>query len=583
MVLDGNLAILPNKDRVHQTSAIRLHAFSDLFGVSPVVFVSLLKECYACGTGKASKKFRALQNQVHQVLYNNPQPGPAVFVAQCLTVLPIFDEYCDGFSHLLISALHRYLKAGGSTTPDDLLEGKTLAARLFISMVCGDIINDGSVPIKIIEVFCVGLMDIEHGIRFLDPKNRTSERGRIFVENYIKKLKESESYMMAVKLLEHFSIRQSGKPFLLEMLEKKDYRAADKWATFMGAPMLSILVQEYSERKLLNLAFDIIKKNNLQLEFPEIYHQCKESSLKKLAEKGCWDVAESKTKGDKRFIEFLVYSAMEAGYYEKVDELCDRYSLTGFRNKKELEPTRLQSRFLHVSELALEDIVWVDDMMALCDATIQIEESKIVGLDCEWSPNYIKGSKPNKVSIMQIASEKIVFILDLIKLFEDVPDVLDNCLIRILHSPRILKLGYNFQCDVKQLASSYGDLKCFKQYEMLLDIQNVFKEPCGGLSGLTKKILGVGLNKTRRNSNWEQRPLTSNQIEYAALDAAVLVHIFRHFRSYSQSSAVPEGHPQIEWKSYIISHMDNPKKIKQVSDSKKLNVSADVLSQLDPL
>lgn len=47
-------------------------------------------------------------------------------------------------------------------------------------------------------------------------------------------------------------------------------------------------------------------------------------------------------------------------------------------------------------------------------------------------------------------------------------------------------VGYNFQCDVKQLALSYGDLECFKHYEMLLDIQNLFNEPRGGLSGLAK-------------------------------------------------------------------------------------------------
>jgi hypothetical protein len=46
-----------------------------------------------------------------------------------------------------------------------------------------------------------------------------------------------------------------------------------------------------------------------------------------------------------------------------------------------------------------------------------------------------------QVSIMQIASDKTVFIFDLIKLFEDIPDILDNCLSRILQSPRILKLG----------------------------------------------------------------------------------------------------------------------------------------------
>lgn len=47
-------------------------------------------------------------------------------------------------------------------------------------------------------------------------------------------------------------------------------------------------------------------------------------------------------------------------------------------------------------------------------------------------------------------------------------------------------VGYNFQCDIKMLAESYGNLDCFKRYEMLLDIQNVFKEAKGGLSGLAK-------------------------------------------------------------------------------------------------
>lgn len=31
---------------------------------------------------------------------------------------------------------------------------------------------------------------------------------------------------------------------------------------------------------------------------------------------------------------FKVYLALEAGYFEKVDELCNRYSLTGFSNIK---------------------------------------------------------------------------------------------------------------------------------------------------------------------------------------------------------------------------------------------------------
>lgn len=47
---------------------------------------------------------------------------------------------------------------------------------------------------------------------------------------------------------------------------------------------------------------------------------------------------------------------------------------------------------------------------------------------------------------MQIASDNKVYILDLIKLYEDAPDVLDDCLTRILHSTRVLKLGKREHC-----------------------------------------------------------------------------------------------------------------------------------------
>lgn len=46
--------------------------------------------------------------------------------------------------------------------------------------------------------------------------------------------------------------------------------------------------------------------------------------------------------------------------------------------------------------------------------------------------------------------------------------------------------GYNFQCDIKQLAHSYEELKCFKNYKRLLDIQKIFKDPHGGLAGLAQ-------------------------------------------------------------------------------------------------
>ncbi|KAK9690248.1 hypothetical protein RND81_09G115500 [Saponaria officinalis] len=98
----------------------------------------------------------------------------------------------------------------------------------------------------------------------------------------------------------------------------------------------------------------------------------------------------------------------------------------------------LESRFLNLHELLIHEIFWVDAVDSLQAATSYIEGCKVVGLDSEWKPNYIKGSKPNKVSIMQIASEKVAFVFDLIKLYDEVPEVLNNCLARIFQSPSLL-------------------------------------------------------------------------------------------------------------------------------------------------
>ncbi|KAF2324000.1 hypothetical protein GH714_006088 [Hevea brasiliensis] len=390
MGLEERVPNLHNEKEKAQTLTLSVHAFSDLTHVSPVVFLYLLKECYIHGCHIPSFTTIAfwLLARVRQRKVQNSSATSS-----------------SGFSHLIVSAIRRFLKL--VPTSEDTLQAKVLAANLFIDVVGGLVNHDERIVVKILEGFDV--------------------------------------------------------------------------------------------RNMLKHAYETIKKNNLKEEFPDgfvafnlfpskaIKHNknialtC--SSLKNLAEKALWDIAEAKTHGDRQLVEYLVYLAMEAGYSEKVDELCDRYSLEGFLKGKGQSP---HGRYLQLNELVVEGFVWVDEVDGLCDATCHIEGCKVVGIDCEWKPNYEKGSKPNKVSIMQIASDKKVFVFDLIKLFEDVPDSLDNSLTRILQSPRILKLGYNFQCDIKQLAHSYGELKCFKHYEMLLDIQNLFREPRGGLSGLAK-------------------------------------------------------------------------------------------------
>ena len=229
------------------------------------------------GTCKATAKFRALQHQLYLVLHNDPKPGPATFVVQCMYVVPLLEKDSEGFGHLIISAFRRFMKRG---TSEDSSEAKDLAAHLFLDIAGGHVHHDLKIVLKVIENFDVKLTNIEKAICQTKAKNNpTSGTAKEFVEQYILNLVETQSYMTAVTLLEHFTIRQSGQSFLLSMIQSNQFKAAEKWATFMGKPMLCILVQEYIERNMLKDAYEIIRKNDLRQDFPDVHQKCKERQL----------------------------------------------------------------------------------------------------------------------------------------------------------------------------------------------------------------------------------------------------------------------------------------------------------------
>ena len=67
-----------------------------------------------------------------------------------------------------------------------------------------------------------------------------------------------------------------------------------------------------------------------------------------------------------------------------------------------LDESSRRSHFLDLNNLILDDIIWVDEINGVLAATDYIEGCKVVGLDCEWKPNYEKGSQPNKVNTKSV-------------------------------------------------------------------------------------------------------------------------------------------------------------------------------------
>lgn len=196
-------------------------------------------------------------------------------IAHCLYLLPVFESYREGFSHLVISSLCRFLKTGSND--EDVVKAKELGTKLFLDIINGTLGHDNGVLIKIVQVFNINLTDIDNLMCDVSMKsNLGADSAKEVVEQYVVKLMEFQSYMTAVDLLIHFSICDSGESYLLKMMGCGQMKAAEKWATHLGKPMLCLLVREYVDQKSLQPAYDIINKNNLRQEFPKLHHQSKE-------------------------------------------------------------------------------------------------------------------------------------------------------------------------------------------------------------------------------------------------------------------------------------------------------------------
>lgn len=565
------------------SSSIIVHAFSDLSRLSPLVFVRILKDSYVPGNGKAIVKFQVLRQQVIIALASAPPPGPATYVVYCLSILNLIDTHNnEALIHLLTSALTCLDKNNKSFS--DAAEARMLASRVFLNVIIGTVTVGERILVKLATVFGIQLSDLGEIVHMpvLDEAEKI-QKVKACLELFILRLIKSRLYTSAVALLKQFSLQHtSPHDFLVAMICDNQFEAAEEWAVYMGKTVICSLVQQCTEMTLFKRAYNIVKKYDLQLEFPDAYHQYRKSTLRKLVEKGCWDIAESIAIEDCKLVEYLVDLAREIGDAEKAADLCYRHDIA-YIPFCSVDGGRPMIQYLRLQDFVSEEnVIWVETIAGLADASCHFSNINIVGIDCEWRPNYFKEEKTNKVSILQIATRERVYIIDLIKFYKEKRDELDNFLKSIFCSSKILKLGYALHNDLKQLLHSYEDMACFHYCEPILDLQRLHNHSKGGLSGLAKITLGNYLSKTARMTDWEQRPLNLSQLHYAALDAVVLISIFDFVSR--EALALGEGNQDLsDWISHVTcfsSRLDQ-KKHPIVYDRKAQSIVSLVTNEVD--
>lgn len=133
-----------------------------------------------------------------------------------------------------------------------------------------------------------------------------------------------------------------------------------------------------------------------------------------------------------------------------------------------------------------------------------------------------------------------MFLLDLLSI--PLPDV-SELLRDLFVSPHVLKLGFRFKQDLAYLSSTFSNKGCpgFDRVEPFLDITSIYyrlKDQKDGkklpkdtksLASICKEMLDITLSKELQCSDWSCRPLTEEQLLYAAADAYYLLQIFSVF------------------------------------------------------
>jgi ribonuclease D len=140
----------------------------------------------------------------------------------------------------------------------------------------------------------------------------------------------------------------------------------------------------------------------------------------------------------------------------------------------------------------------------------KLRNQRVLGFDIECKPNFKRGPN-NPPALIQLATSDQAFLFRLFPVMKLGP------LLEILENPEIIKAGVAVKDDLHNL-KKIEELNP-AGFEDLAQLAQSLKIEQTGLRNLTAIFFKQRLSKSAQLSNWQKRPLTSSQINYAATDA----------------------------------------------------------------
>lgn len=168
------------------------------------------------------------------------------------------------------------------------------------------------------------------------------------------------------------------------------------------------------------------------------------------------------------------------------------------------------------------NIVIVDSSEKLEAACRYLLEQDIIGFDTETRPSFKAGVSYN-VSLIQLSTEDTCYLIRLgaVKM--------ERCLMKVLESRKTLKVGVDVLGDIRNL-NKVRHFRAAGFVELQKEVENFGIED-KSLRKMAAIILGVGVSKAQRLSNWEAKELTVAQMRYAATDAWICLEMYNKLQA----------------------------------------------------
>lgn len=176
------------------------------------------------------------------------------------------------------------------------------------------------------------------------------------------------------------------------------------------------------------------------------------------------------------------------------------------------------------------NIQYIADNKELTECISHLKSCKEFAIDLEFDKNrYRYGFN---LCLMQIFTGEQCFLIDPLSKELDI-----KLIYSVLENPDIQKVVFAFGEDLRLLHS----MGCFPKNIFDLDIAtSLLNYPPASLTNFLADIIGVEVGKSSQQSNWFRRPLSEQQIQYAADDVLYLLKLKEELLEYAHKAEITD-------------------------------------------